>query len=68
MEISDEMIERLNEQPYEVCLELCRIVGKVAPRSLDPGFALETVMFLEVAKKKELIDYEAALQILEMES
>lgn len=59
MEISDEMIERLNEQPYEVCLELCRIVGKIAPRSLDPGFALETVMFLEVAKKNELIDYEA---------
>lgn len=62
MEISDEMLERVNEEPRTVGLEVCRMIGRkvnVTNANSNEAILLEAVLFLAAAQANELIGYSA---------
>lgn len=62
MEISDEMLERVNHEPRTVGLEVCRMVCSkvnVTNASSQEAVLLEAVLFLIAAQANDLIGYSA---------
>lgn len=64
MPISNELLDRVNEDPYEVCLEVCKWVA-TPPQMADANSQLEVVLFLTAVIEGDLIKYEGEVPVPE---
>lgn len=60
MIISDELLDRVNEDPISVCLEVCKLANSLSNRS-DSKVQLEACLFLGAVIDGGLLDYQGEI-------